>query len=141
MRTICGEINMKKNVALDKIAKKVISNMNLEKDKDYGIDPITIIIVISVILSLIRVIQECKKNRKLLKDKNESAALMKKDIQEVVLKDSWLNRLRLQRIMKQNITKDQYKTYGKSLQNSIMETGINLTEDEVYTLMEAANDA
>lgn len=132
---------MKKNVALDKIAKKVISNMNLEKDKDYGIDPITIIIVISVILSLIRVIQECKKNRKLLKDKNESAALMKKDIQEVVLKDSWLNRLRLQRIMKQNITKDQYKTYGKSLQNSIMETGINLTEDEVYTLMEAANDA
>lgn len=132
---------MKKNVALDKIAKKVISNMNLEKDKDYGIDPITIIIVISVILSLIRVIQECKKNRKLLKDKNESASLMKKDIQEVVLKDSWLNRLRLQKIMKQNMTKDQYKTYGKSLQNSIMETGINLTEDEVYTLMEAANDA
>lgn len=132
---------MKKNLALEKIAKKVISNMNLEKDKDYGIDPLTIILVISVILTLIRVIQECKKNRKLLKDKNESALLMKKDIQEVVLKDSWLNRIRLQRILKQNLTKDQYKAYGKSLQNSIMETGINLTEDEVYTLMEAANDA
>jgi hypothetical protein len=140
MCTICGEKTMKKNMALEKIAKKVISNMNLEKDKEYGIDPITIIIVIGVILSLIRVIQECKKNRKLLKDKTEAASLMKKDIQEVVLKDSWLNRLRLQRIMKQNMSKDQYKSYGKALQNSIMETGINLTDDEVYTLMEAANN-
>lgn len=132
---------MKKNTGLEKIAKKVISNMHLEKDKEYGIDPITIILVISVILTLIRVIQECRKNRKLLKDKNESVSLMKKDIQEAVLKDSWLNRLRLQRIIKNNLTKDQYKAYGKSLQNSIMETGINLTEDEVCTLMEATNDA
>ena len=130
---------MKKNNALEKIAQKVIDNMKLSKDKDYGIDPITIIIVIGVILSLIRVIQECRANRKLLKNKTEAASLMKKDIQEVILKDSWLNRLRLQRIIKKNLSKDQYKAYGKELQNSIMETGINLTEDEVYTLMEAAN--
>lgn len=131
---------MKKNTALEKIAKKVISNMRLSKDTDYGIDPITIIIVIGVILSLIRVIQECRKNRKLLKNKTEAAILMKKDIQELVLKDSWLNRLRLQKILKQNLSKDQYKYYGKSLQNSIMETGINLTEDEVCSLMEASNN-
>ena len=130
---------MKTNLALEKIAKKVIRNMELPKEKDYGIDPITIIIVISVILSLIRVIQECRKNRQLLKDKNEYASLMKRDIQEAILKDSWLNRMRLQRIIKKNLTKDQYKAYGKSLQYSIMGTGINLTEDEVYTLMEAAN--
>jgi hypothetical protein len=131
---------MKKNTNLDKIAKKVISNMRLEKDKDYGIDPITIILVISVILTLIRVIQECRKNRKLLKNKTAAASLMKQDIVDLVLKDSWLNRLRLQRIIKQNLTKDQYRAYGKDLQNSIMETGINLTEDEVYTLMEASNN-
>jgi len=130
---------MKTNLALEKIAKKVIRNMELPKEKDYGIDPITIIIVISVILSLIRVIQECRKNRQLLKDKNEYASLMRRDIQEAILKDSWLNRMRLQRIIKKNLTKDQYKAYGKSLQYSIMGTGINLTEDEVYTLMEASN--
>jgi hypothetical protein len=130
---------MKTNLALEKIAKKVIRNMELPKEKDYGIDPITIIIVISVILSLIRVIQECRKNRQLLKDKNEYASLMKRDIQEAILKDSWLNRMRLQRIIKKNLTKDQYKAYGKSLQYSIMGTGINLTEDEVYTLTEATN--
>lgn len=130
---------MNTNPALEKIAKKVIDNMKLSKDEDYGIDPITIIIVIGVILSLIRVIQECRSNRKLLKNKIEAASIMKKDIQEVILKDSWLNRMRLQRVLKKNLTKDQYKSYGKQLQNSIMETGINLTEDEVYSLMEAAN--
>lgn len=130
---------MKNNIALEKIAQKVLTNMQLPKDKDYGIDPITIIIVISVILSLIRVIQECRKNRQMVKDKNEYASLMKRDIQDVILKDSWFNRLRLQRIIKQNLTKDQYKAYGKALQYSIMGTGINLTEDEIYTLMEATN--
>lgn len=130
---------MKKNAAVEKIAKKVLNNMQLSKDENHGIDPLTIIIVISVILSLIRVIQECRKNRQLVKDKNEYASIMKRDIQDVILKDSWLNRLRLQRIIKQNLTKDQYKAYGKDLQHSIMGTGINLTEDEVYTLMEATN--
>lgn len=130
---------MKKNTALEKIAKKVLNNMELPKEENYGIDPLTIIIVISVILSLIRVIQECRKNRKLIKDKNEYASIMKTDIQDAILKDSWLNRLRLQRIIKQNLTKEQYRAYGKTLQHSIMATGINLTEDEVYTLMEASN--
>lgn len=132
---------MKNNKALEKIAKKVLNNMELPKDKEYGIDPITIIIVISIIVNLIRVIQECKKNNKLIKDKNEYALLMKREIQDTILKDSWLNRIRLQRIIKQNLTKDQYKAYGKALQYSIMGTGINLTEDEIYTLTEAANDA
>lgn len=132
---------MKNNKSLEKIAKKVLNNMELPKDQEYGIDPLTIIIVISIIVNLIRVIQECKKNRKLIKDKNEYALLMKKDIQETILKDSWFNRIRLQRIIKQNLTKDQYKAYGKALQLSIMGTGINLTEDEIYTLTEAANNA
>jgi hypothetical protein len=127
------------NIAVEKIAKKVLKNMQLSKEQDYSIDPITIIIVISVILSLIRVIQECKKNRKLIRNKNEYASVMKRDIQDLIIKDSWLNRFRLQKILKQNLTKDQYKAYGKSLQQSIIGTGINLTDDEVYTLLEAAN--
>jgi len=123
--------------AVNKIGKKILNNL---PEKDYGIDPITIIIVIGVILSLIRVIQECRKKRTLLKDKHDQAGLIKKDIQEIVLKDSWLNNMRLKRILKQHLTKDQYNAYGKDLQKSIMEVGINLTDDEVYTLMEAAND-
>jgi hypothetical protein len=130
---------MKKNLALEKIGKKVLNKLPKNED-NYGIDPLTIIIVIGVILSLIRIIQECRKKRTLLKDKHERASLLKKDIQEIVLKDSWFNNLRLNRILKQHLSKDQYKVYAKELKNSIMEVGVNLTEDETYTLMEAAND-
>jgi cell division protein FtsL len=131
---------MKKNVEVEKIAKKVIKNMKLDKNKDYGIDPITIILVIGIILSLIRVIQECRANRKLIKDKLKLAHTMQQDIENLVLKNSWLNRLKLKRIIKQNISKEQYKAYGHALQNSIMETGINLTEDEVCALMNEVNN-
>jgi hypothetical protein len=130
---------MKKNLALEKIGKKVLNKLPKNQD-NYGIDPLTIIIVIGVMLSLIRVIQECRKKRTLLKDKHERASLLKKDIQDLVMKDSWLNNLRLKRILKQHLSKEQYKTYGLKLQESIMEVGVNLTEDEIYTLMEAAND-
>jgi hypothetical protein len=130
---------MKKNLALEKIGKKILSKLPKNED-NYGIDPLTLIIVIGVILSLIRVIQECRKKRTLLKNKYERATLLKKDIQEAILKDSWLNNLRLNRILKQHLSRDQYKVYGKELKNSIMEVGVNLTEDETYTLMEAAND-
>lgn len=131
---------MKKNNKLDKIAKKVLDNMKVEENPNYGfIDPITIILIISVILTLIRVIQECRKNRRMMRDKTAQANLLQKDIQELVLKDTWLNRLRLQRIVKQNISKEQYKAYGKDFQTSLMEVGINLTEEEARTLLEAAN--
>jgi hypothetical protein len=125
------------NKKLNPIAKKVLNKLSKE---NYGIDPITIIIIIGVILSLIRVIQECRKKRTLLKNKHDQAVLLKKDIQEIVLKDSWFNNLKLKRILKQHLTKEQYRVYGKDLQDSIMEVGVNLTEDEIYTLMEAAND-
>jgi cell division protein FtsL len=129
-----------KNSDLNKIAKNVISNMRLDKNKDYGVDPITIIIVIGVILSLIRVIQECRKNRKLIKDRTQLVKTMQLDIQDIILRDSFINRLRLKKIIKQNISKEQYKAYGSQLQTSIMETGVNLTEDEIYTLMEASQN-
>jgi hypothetical protein len=131
---------MKKNTKLEKIAKKVLVNVDQKENDNYGIDPITIIIVIGVLLSLIRVIQECRKKRTLLKNKNELAGVIKRDIQELVLKDSWFNNLRLKRILKQHLTKDQYRVYGSVLQNNIMEVGVNLTEEEICTLMEAAND-
>jgi hypothetical protein len=123
--------------ALNNIAQKILRKLPKE---NYGVDPITIIIVIGVMLSLIRVIQECRKKRHLLKDKNDMAFLLKKDIQEIVLTDSWLNNLRLKKTIKQHLTKEQYKVYGKELQQSIMEVGVNLRDDEVLILMEATNN-
>lgn len=129
------------NKDLENIAKKILDGIKMENNPKYGfIDPITIILIISIVLTLIRVIQECRKNRKLLKSKKEAAMLLKKDIQDIIIKDTIWSNLRLRKILKQKLSKDQYKAYGQDLRNSIMEVGINLTDDEVYTLMEAAND-
>jgi hypothetical protein len=128
---------MNNNEKLNNIAIKVLNNTN--KDT-YHIDPITVIIMISILLTLIRIIQECRKKRTLLNNKEEFGLLLKKDIKDLILKNSWLNNLRLNKILKQYLTKDQYKIYGKKLKDSIMEVGLTLTEDEIYTLMEAAND-
>jgi hypothetical protein len=131
---------MKKDTTINKIAKRISHNLQQPQDISYGVDPITIIIIIGVILSLIRVIQECRKKRTLLKNKYERSNLLRKDIQDIILKDSWLNNLRLYHILKKHLSKQQYKVYGKQLKDSIMEVGINLTEDETYALMEAADD-
>lgn len=125
---------------IDKIPPLLYNEKGKVDDRNSGTYSRSIIIVIGVLLSLIRVIQECRKKRSLLKNKNELALVMKRDIQELVLKDSWFNNYRLKRILKQHLSKDQYKIYGSQLQNSIMEVGINLTEEEICTLMEASND-
>lgn len=130
----------KNSKIVKKIAQQILENMKIENNPKYGfVDPITIILIISITLTLIRIIQECRKNRSLIKDKYAKGVLLQKDIQEIILKDSWFNRLRLQRIIKQNLSKEQYAAYGKDLQNSLMSVGINLTEDETCALMEASN--
>ena len=122
---------------LENIAQKVITKANI-KNENYGIDPITIIVVIGVILSLIRVIQECRANRK-KNDKMSEALDLRHSIVHLCIKDNWLNKYRLNRILKQHLSKKQYQLYGLSLKNAIMEVGKQISDEESLTLMEAAN--
>jgi len=55
------------------------------------------------------------------------------------IKRSWLNQLRLNRIIKNQLSKEDYKSYGSSLKTAIMDVGSNLTDEESQTLVEAAN--
>jgi hypothetical protein len=122
---------------LENIAQKVIAKANI-KNENYSIDPITIIIVIGVILSLIRVIQECRANRR--KNEKMSEALdLRHTIVHLCLKDNWLNNYRLNKILKQHLSKKQYKEHGISLKKAIMEVGKNLNDEESLTLLEASN--
>jgi hypothetical protein len=128
------------NKKVESIAQKVLDKLPSKTTENCGFDPLTIILIISVLLTLVRVIQECRKKRTLLKDKREYASCVKRDIQDLVLKDSWLNNLRLNKILKKNLDSKQYKAYAQDLKQAIMDVGVNLTEDELINLMEAAND-
>ena len=122
---------------LSNLAQKIITKANI-KNENYGFDPITIIIVIGVILSLIRVIQECRSKRK-KNDKMSEALDLRHTIVNLTIKDNWLNNYRLNRILKQHLSKKQYQQYGVSLKNAIMEVGKNLNDEESLTLLEATN--
>ena len=122
---------------LEKIAEKIIHKAQI-KSENYGIDPITIIIIIGVILSLIRVIQECRQKRKSL-DRYDDALDLRHTIVKLSIKDTWLNNYRLSRILKQHLSKKQYVTHGEALKKAIMEVGKNLNDEESLTLLEASN--
>jgi hypothetical protein len=122
---------------LENLAQKVIIKANI-KNENYGIDPITIIIIIGVILSLIRIIQECRKKRKSLTRKNDALDL-RHTIVNLSIKDNWLNNYRLNKILKQHLSKKQYIEYGESLKRAIMEVGKDLNDDESLTLLEINN--
>jgi len=122
---------------LSNLAQKIITKANI-KNENYGFDPITIIIVIGVILSLIRVIQECRSKGK-KNDKMSEALDLRHTIVNLSIKDNWLNNYRVNRILKQHLSKQQYKQYGVSLKNAIMEVGKNLNDEESLTLLEATN--
>ena len=128
---------MKLNPNLENIAHKIINKANI-KNEDYSFDPITIIIVIGVILSLIRVIQECRSNKR-KKDKHNEALDLRHTIVNLSTKNNWINNYRLNKILKTHLSKKQYYDHGVSLKNAIIEVGKNLDDNDSLTLLEISN--
>lgn len=124
---------------LENIAYKVLEKMEVKpKSNEHG-SIILIIMIVGIILSLIRIIQECNKNKILPLDYNKKIKFFTDEIHTLSIKRTWLNQLRLGRVIKQKLSQSDYKLYGKSMKKAIMDTGINLTEDESQTLLEASN--
>ena len=128
------------NIELEKIANKVIKKLNLPPQAQYQ-SVILVVMVISVILSLIRVMQECEnKKLKLLSDKKDQAQVMQQSVKNICIKRNLLNQWRLKKIIKQKLSPEDYKNLGDQLKKAIMDVGVDLTDDESLTLMEAANN-
>lgn len=128
------------NIKLEKIANKVITKINLPPQDQYQ-SIVLAVMVISIILSLIRVIQECdNKKLKLLSNKKDKAQAMQKSVKNICVKRNLLNQWRLKKIIKQKLSPEDYKNLGDQIKKAIMDVGVDLTDDESLTLMEAANN-
>lgn len=135
-------IHPKLEIICSKILVRLDERVKNRTDKkDHSmIDPITILIILSVILTFIRILQECDMWNKINpKTKDQRASIMQSKIRSFSMKRSWLNKLRMNRVMKKYLTKQQYDFYGDDLRESIMDVGEKATEDETMILMEAAN--
>lgn len=123
---------------LKAIAMKVMDKMDVSKsDKDGSV--IMVIMIIGVILSLIRVIQECNKQKLAVFDRNQKSKYIKEQVNSICINKSFINKWRLRKILKEKLNPEDYKLYANKLRDAILDTGKELTEDESCTLVEAAN--
>lgn len=134
------ENNEIKNTSLKQIAEKVIDKIpNKEQDPEKFGSVIIILTVISIILTLIRVWQECNKNKLLALSENQRTVFFGQDIKNVCIRRSWYTKMMIKKAVRKQLSKEDYKSYGVSLTNSILDTASNLDVKEIQTLVEAAN--
>lgn len=121
------------------IATKVLKKANISEDENFG-SVIAILMIISVILTLIRILQECNKNKLsgnyTAQDKRE---LYASEIKHYSIKRGWFTKMRIKKLLKRELNKEQYEKYSLPLIAAILDVGEDLNNEEVSCLLEAAN--
>lgn len=122
---------------LENIAKKVIEKSNLPVE-NYG-SVILVLMFISIIITSVRVIQECNKNKIRLLSGNAKKAFFAEQIKEISVKRGWYTKMRLKKIIRNELKPEDYRDYKNSTVSAILDVAEELKEDEISTLMEAVN--
>lgn len=126
---------------LEAIAIKVMDKMNLpQKNTDKYSNIIIVLMIIGIILSLVRIIQECNKAQYGVLNKNDAAKRMKEQIHKVCISRTFLNKWRLRRIIREKLNDEDYDLYATQLREAILDTGVELSDDESYALVEAIDN-
>jgi hypothetical protein len=123
---------------IEELAKEIY-NKTLSKVKEtdrYGIDPITIIMIIAIMVNVIRVIQECNKNKTTKLSAGEKTEFFNTDVRFRSFNHSFLTRMKLRKILKNQLTKHQYKVYGDAIVQTLLEVGKTVKEEQVSALLE-----
>ena len=127
------------NEKLKNIGEKIRVLSNIPENENFG-SVIAVLMVISIILTLVRVLQECNKSKlTALSTAQDKYSLYGSEIKSYSVKKGWFTKLRIKRLIKSKMSKEQYSKYGIPLLSAILNTGENLKDDEVITLVEAAN--
>jgi|688.fasta_scaffold308467_3 hypothetical protein len=126
------------NEKLKALAQKILSLVP-NAPETFG-SVIAILMIISIIITLVRVIQECRQSKlKLFKNKNDKYSFMMTEIKSSSIQKSWFTKRTIKKLLKKELTTEEYEKYGVSLMNAILECGSNLSTAETITLMEAAH--
>lgn len=127
-----------KDAKLKEIAEKILAKANVPSDKEFG-SVIAVLMMISIILTVIRVLQECNKNKTKNMTTSDKYATYGAEIRTFSKKRGWFTRLRMKRIVKKELNSEDYNKYGIKIVEAMLDTGESLKDDEVITLVEAAN--
>jgi hypothetical protein len=131
---------MANNEKIKAIAVKVLEQSTVPKQDTYGFAVVTVLMIISIMLTCIRILQECNKNKltsqSTTKDKY---ATYGEQLHTFSSNRGWFTKMRIKKILRREMTKEDYEKYSLSLLNALLNTGELLTDDEIITLVEASN--
>lgn len=137
--------NTEQDLKMQKIAQKVLNNVDQKdnwKHNDYKENfgfVITTLMIISIVLTLIRIIQECNKKKINSFGAEQKYEYFGNEIKNLSIRKSWFTKMMIKKAIRKNLTKEQYKEYGILIMNAILTTGEQLTEDEIITLVEVSH--
>jgi predicted metal-binding transcription factor (methanogenesis marker protein 9) len=127
------------NEKLKNLAEKIRKLANIPEDENFG-SVMAILMIISIIFTLVRVLQECNKNKlKTASTPQDKYALYGSEIKNCSIRRGWFTKMRVKKILREKMSREQYNKYNKALLEAIFNTGENLTDEEVVTLVENAN--
>jgi hypothetical protein len=128
------------NEPLKQIADKILSKVTVEEtDKERFGSVIIVLAVISIVLTLVRIIQECDKNKIKLFSKQDKYEYFSTHIHDITIRRSWFTKMTIKKILRKELDRYDYRQYGSSITNAILDVGENLDQTEIKTLVEAAN--
>ncbi len=131
---------MEPNAKLKEIAIKILEKSTVPKEDNYGFALITILMIISIILTVVRIFQECNKNKlKGLSSSQDKYTLYGSEIKAYSSKRGWYTKMRIKKLLRRELNPADYEQYGFALLSALLDMGETLTEEEVVTLVEAAN--
>lgn len=125
------------NLASDILDRTIVKT---DKEKYSFIDPITILMLISITIGIIRVIQECRKDKLKKLSSEDKTNLVLEEIRKTAKNPGFLNKWKIKRVIKNKLTKEQYRVCGDSIYDSLVELGEKITEEQVSSLLEYNNN-
>lgn len=124
---------------LKAIAKKVIAKAGLSNEEKFG-SVIAILMVISIVLTVVRILQECnKKESAMCTTMQQKTVLYGEQIRTFSVNRGWFTKMRIKKILRKELSPDDYKKYSIQLLSGLLTVGEDVTDDEVTTLVEASN--
>ena len=125
---------------LKAIALKILNKSQVPANGNHGFAIITILMIISIMLTCIRILQECNKSKLAgLSTQTDKYNLYGEQIKYFSTSKGWFTKMRIKKILRKEMSREDYAKYGLSILTALLDTGEVLTEEEIITLVEAAN--
>jgi hypothetical protein len=131
---------MPDNEKLKAIAIKILEKSRVPKEDNYGFAVVTILMIISIILTCVRILQECNKNKLSAQSTaQDKYSMYGEQLHTFSERKGWFTKMRIKKILRREMKKEDYEKYSLSILTALLDTGEILTDDEIVTLVEAAN--